>query len=178
MPDPDDAALVAAARSGSDTAFARIVDRYQSPVRGFLRRLCGNDADADEIAQDAFLEAWTRLRTLRDGAKLKSWLFAIAWSKSKSRARSMARTRTRETAWLSMQDTETIPGGERAMAMQQALAQLPEDQRAAVALCLAGGWSHSEAAGVLDMPLGTVKSHVGRGRTRLMEILGVSDDRA
>jgi RNA polymerase sigma-70 factor (ECF subfamily) len=176
MTEPDDAALVAAARSGSDAAFARIVDRYQSPVRGFVRRVCGNDADADEIAQDAFLDAWTRLRTLRDGAKLKSWLFAIAWRRSKSRARTMARTRTRETAWQAMQETEDRPGGEMALAMQQALAQLPDDQRAAVALCLAGGWSHGDAAGVLDLPLGTVKSHVSRGRARLMTILGVDED--
>lgn len=175
MPDPDDAALVAAARSGSDTAFARIVDRYQSPVRGFLRRLCGNDADADEIAQDAFLEAWTRLRTLRDGAKLKSWLFAIAWRKAKARARSMSRSRTRETAWQALQPVSDEPQREMALAMQQALGQLPEEQRAAVALCLAGGWSHSDAASVLDLPLGTVKSHVSRGRTRLIAILGVDD---
>ena len=59
--------------------------------------------------------------------------------------------------------------------MQQALGQLPPEQRAAVALCLAGGWSHSDAANVLDLQLGTVKSHVSRGRTRLMAILGVDD---
>jgi RNA polymerase sigma factor (sigma-70 family) len=175
MQAPDDAALVAAARSGSDQAFARIVDRYQSPVRGFLRRVSGNDADADEIAQDAFVDAWTHLRSLRDGAKLKSWLFAIAWRKAKTRARSMARTRTRETAWQALQPASDEPQHEMALAMQQALGHLPPEQRAAVALCLAGGWSHSDAANVLDLPLGTVKSHVSRGRTRLMAILGVDD---
>lgn len=176
MQAPDDAALVAAARSGSDEAFARIVDRYQSPVRGFLRRVSGNDADADEIAQDAFVDAWTHLGGLRDGAKLKSWLFAIAWRKAKARARSMSHTRTRETAWQALQPVSEAPQRELALAMQQALAELPEEQRAAVALCLAGGWSHSDAANVLDLPLGTVKSHVTRGRTRLMAILGVDDE--
>ncbi|GLK53380.1 RNA polymerase sigma factor [Maricaulis virginensis] len=175
MQTPDDGALVAAARSGSDQAFARIVDRYQSPVRGFLRRVSGNDADADEIAQDAFVDAWTHLRSLRDGTKLKSWLFAIAWRKAKARARSMSRSRTRETAWQALQPVSDEPQREMALAMQQALGQLPEEQRAAVALCLAGGWSHSDAASVLDLPLGTVKSHVSRGRTRLIAILGVVD---
>ena len=176
MQAPDDAALVAAARSGSDEAFARIVDRYQSPVRGFLRRVSGNDADADEMAQDAFVDAWTHLGSLRDGAKLKSWLFAIAWRKAKASARSMSRTRTRETAWQALQPVSEAPQRELALAMQQALAELPEEQRAVVALCLAGGWSHSDAANVLDLPLGTVKSHVTRGRTRLMAILGVDDE--
>jgi len=54
---------------------------------------------------------------------------------------------------------------------------LPDDQRAAVALCLGAGWSHGDAAGILEMPLGTVKSHVTRGRARLEQILGVRDER-
>lgn len=62
-----------------------------------------------------------------------------------------------------------------ALAVRQALAQLPVDQRAALALCLAGGWSHGDAAAILDMPLGTVKSHVGRGRVRLMDLLDAGD---
>ena len=78
-PHADDAALVAAARSGSDAAFARIVDRYQAPVRSFLRRICIDEADADDLAQEVFLSAWTRLRLLQDAGRLKSWLFGIAW---------------------------------------------------------------------------------------------------
>lgn len=171
---PTDAALVAAARSGSDAAFARIVDRYQSPVRSFLRRICVYESDADDIAQEVFLTAWTRLRLLDDGRKLKSWLFGIAWRQSNMTARSMARRRNRDQAWHDVQDQADSADRDMHLAMQQALTQLPEDQRAAVALCLAGGWTHADAANVLEMPLGTVKSHVSRGRTRLMEILGVS----
>ena len=171
---PTDAALVAAARSGSDAAFARIVDRYQSPVRSFLRRVCVYESDADDIAQEVFLTAWTRLRLLDDGRKLKSWLFGIAWRQSRMTARSMARSRDRDQAWHGLQDQTETPDREMHLAMQQALAQLPEAQRAAVALCLAGGWTHQDASDVLEMPLGTVKSHVSRGRARLMEILGVS----
>lgn len=81
MPRHDDVALVAAARGGSDAAFARIVDRYQGPLRSFLVRVSGSRADADEIAQEAFLTAWTRLRGLREADRLKSWLFSIAWRK-------------------------------------------------------------------------------------------------
>ena len=160
---PTDAALVAAARSGSDRAFARLVDRHQQAVRSFLRRVCGHEADADDLAQETFLAAWT-------------WLFSIAWRKAKGLARSASRSRIRDTAWSEMQDKTAIPQTEANIALAQAMAQLNGDQRAAVALCLAGGWSHGDAASVLDLPLGTVKSHVSRGRARLVEILGVDDD--
>jgi RNA polymerase sigma factor (sigma-70 family) len=174
-PHADDAALVAAARSGSDAAFARIVDRYQGPVRSFLRRICINEADADDLAQEVFLSAWTRLRLLQDAARLKSWLFGIAWRQSKMRDRSMARTRPRDQAGQELQDDRTDSAQEMNLALQQALAELTPEQRAGVALCLAGGWSHAEAAEVLDMPLGTLKSHVSRGRARLVAVLGVGE---
>lgn len=174
-PHAEDAALVAAARSGSDAAFARIVDRYQAPVRSFLRRICINEADADDLAQEVFLSAWTRLRLLQDAGRLKSWLFGIAWRQSKMRARSMARSRQRDQAWHELQDDRTDSAQEMNLAMQQALAELTPEQRAGVALCLAGGWSHAEAAEVLDMPLGTLKSHVTRGRARLVAVLGVGE---
>ncbi len=173
---PTDAALVAAARSGSDRAFARLVDRHQQAVRSFLRRVCGHEADADDLAQETFLAAWTSLRTLKTAAYLKTWLFSIAWRKAKGLARSASRSRIRDTAWSEMQDKTAIPQTEANIALAQAMAQLNGDQRAAVALCLAGGWSHGDAASVLDLPLGTVKSHVSRGRARLVEILGVDDD--
>jgi RNA polymerase sigma-70 factor (ECF subfamily) len=62
------------------------------------------------------------------------------------------------------------------MALESAMAGLPPEQRACVALCLAADFSHAEAAEALDMPLGTVKSHVSRGRARLLQVLGVCDD--
>lgn len=173
MKQGSDAVLVKAAKSGSDAAFARLVDRYQQPVRSFLYRVCANQADADDIAQETFLAAWTAMATLGSASKLKSWLFGIAWRKAKGQARSAARAKVRETSWMSERETQDDPTTEMKIAMEQALAQLPPDQRAAVALCLAGDWTHGDAAKVLDMPLGTVKSHVTRGRARLTEILGV-----
>lgn len=172
-----DAALVAAARSGSDAAFCRLIDRYQQPVRRFLRRVCVSEADADDIAQDVFLSAWQKLRTLRNAATFKSWLFGMAWNKAKSAARSAVRSRERDTGWQAEREDSASPAIEMNIALQQALSQLPSDQRAAVALCLGGGWTHADAAAILDMPLGTVKSHVTRGRARLESLLGVGDER-
>lgn len=171
-----DAVLVAAARAGSDAAFSRLVDRHGPAVRGFARRISPAPDDADDIAQEAFLSAWTRLRGLKEADRFKAWLMAIAWRKARERARSMGRSRTRETAWQGEQETSADPASDLAIAARRALSQLPVEQRAAVALCLAGGWSHGEAAGILNLPLGTVKSHVSRGRVRLQQVLGERDD--
>jgi RNA polymerase sigma-70 factor (ECF subfamily) len=174
---PSDADLAAAARAGSAHAFGRLVDRHQAAVRAFLRRLCGNAGEADDLAQETFLTAWTRLATLRPDASVRAWLCGIAWRKHLSWRRSWARGARRDREWL-----ETRLGGETPTAADRAvvlkvMAELPVDQRAAVALCVAGDFSHAEAAEALGCPLGTVKSHVARGRARLVQALGVDDDR-
>jgi RNA polymerase sigma factor (sigma-70 family) len=165
-----EADLVAAARRGSEAAFARLVDRHQRPVRAFLRRACGgDDALADDLAQETFLAAWTGLPSWRGEAGFRTWLCAIAWRKCASAVRRQRRGRARDAAWLEtteLQRGEEVTADAR-LAVEQALAQLPLEQRAAVALCLAGDFSHAEAAVVLGSPLGTVKSHVARGKARL-----------
>ena len=78
-----DAALVAAARAGSDNAFARLVDRHQQAVRSFLRRVSGHEADADDLAQETFLAAWSSLRTLDRPERVRSYsinIYAGGWS--------------------------------------------------------------------------------------------------
>lgn len=173
-----DAALVAAARAGSDAAFTRLVERHQAPVRAFLRRTLGGSFDAaDDLAQDVFVTAWSSLGRLKDPAGVRSWLFGIAWRKAQDRMRSGLRSQARDRSWLD----ETAPSGgiseEDRLALADAMAGLPADQRACVALCLADGWSHSETAEALGLPLGTVKSHVTRGRARLLAVLtGGADD--
>jgi len=166
------------ARAGSDQAFARLVDAHGQSVRNFLQRICPNTDEADDLAQDTFLAAWTMLRGLRDPTRFHSWIMGIAWRKAKGRTRSMARTRARETAWQI--DGETGPAQidpDKSLALRQAMAELNPEPRAVVALCLGAGMSHSEAAKALSLPLGTVKSHVTRSRARLAAILGVNDER-
>ncbi|WP_420477729.1 RNA polymerase sigma factor [Brevundimonas sp. FT23028] len=172
-----DVELVRLARAGSDRAFSRLVERHQAAVRGFVRRFLGSGwAEADDVAQDAFVAAWASLRTLRDPAGVRPWLCGIAWRKAQDRIRGARRGAARDAGWL---ETVSLPAGvatEEKMALQDAMADLPADVRACVALCLGDGWSHSEAAEALGLPLGTVKSHVARGRTRLLKALGGSDD--
>ncbi len=170
----DDGALIAGIRDGSDRAFNVLIDRHQQAVRGFLQRLLGNAADADDIAQETFLAAWTNARSFRGQATVRTWLCGIAWRKAKGAQRSWMRSRTRDTAHAaeaSPVEVEDAPMEDR-LAVRQALMTLPLEQRAAVTLCLVCGFSHSEAADIIGAPLGTVKSHVSRGRARLLEALG------
>jgi RNA polymerase sigma factor (sigma-70 family) len=170
----DDVALVAAVRDGSELAFNTLVDRHQQAVRTFLWRLLGNEIDADDLAQETFLAAWTQARSFRGGASVRSWLCGIAWRKAKGAQRSWFRTRSRDTAHHAQQSSEARGGAvtmEDRLAVKQALFALPMEQRAAVTLCLVCGFSHSEAAEILAAPLGTVKSHVLRGRERLLKAI-------
>jgi RNA polymerase sigma factor (sigma-70 family) len=167
-----DAPLVRAARGGSQAAFGRLVERHQQGLRGFLRRSCG--ADADDVAQDALVTAWSTLGRLRDENGFRSWLYGIAWRKAQTRRRSAARSARRDGEWLADgegEGTSALDPADR-MALEAAMADLPADQRAAVALCLAEGWTHGEAAEALGLPLGTIKSHVARGRDKLLAALG------
>jgi RNA polymerase sigma-70 factor (ECF subfamily) len=166
----DDVALVTAVRDGSELAFNQLVDRHQQAVRTFLRKLLGNEADADDMAQETFLAAWTHARSFRGEASVRAWLCGIAWRKAKGAQRSWARQRSRDTAHHEqLSPASSSAAAEDRLAIKRALAALPLEQRAAVTLCLVCGFSHSEAAGILGAALGTVKSHVLRGRERLMK---------
>ncbi|HYE46993.1 MAG TPA: RNA polymerase sigma factor [Caulobacter sp.] len=167
-----DAALVRAAREGSQAAFARLVALHGPALRGFLRRAHGW-TEADDIAQETFVAAWSGLDRLRDDAGFRPWLFGIAWRKAQTAGRSAVRAARRDGDWVAEPAAEAM-GAEDRMALEAALAELPPDQRAAVTLCLGEGWTHAEAAQALRLPLGTVKSHVTRGRDRLLARLGES----
>jgi RNA polymerase sigma-70 factor (ECF subfamily) len=163
-----DAALLSAICDGSERAFGQLIDRHQHGLRAFLRRLASM-ADADDIAQETFLAAWTHADTYRGGASVRSWLFAIAWRKAKDSHRRRFRQRQRDARYHEAQSAADSGGltADDRISVLQALASLPLEQRAALTLCLANDFTHSEAADALRMPLGTVKSHVLRGRERL-----------
>jgi RNA polymerase sigma-70 factor (ECF subfamily) len=171
-----DEALVVAAQGGSAEAFSRLVERHQQALRAFLRRSCGDWAQADDLAQETFLAAWTQIGRLKTGASVRAWLCGIGHHKHLTAIRSAGRERARVALYEEDRDVTTDAPAEDKIALEKAMAGLPAEQRACVALCLAADFSHAEAAEALDMPLGTVKSHVARGRARLLQALGVCDD--
>ncbi|THD54160.1 RNA polymerase sigma factor [Phenylobacterium sp.] len=171
-----DEALVAAAQGGSAEAFSRLVERHQQAVRAFLRRACGDWSAADDLAQETFLAAWSRIGRLKAGASVRAWLCGIGYNKHLTAVRSASRERARGQAYEDDREVTLDAPAEDKIALEKAMAELPAEQRACVALCLAADFSHAEAAEALDMPLGTVKSHISRGRARLLLALGVCDD--
>jgi RNA polymerase sigma-70 factor (ECF subfamily) len=169
---PTDEDLVDRARAGSAADFGAIVARHQAAVRSFLRRLAASEADADDLAQETFVAAWSQLGRYRGEAGLRTWLCGIAWKKALGEARSSGRRRVRETASAEGDVGDLTDPGLR-LDLGRAMQVLSLDQRAAVALCLGAGFSHTEAATALGQPLGTIKSHLDRGRVKLMAYLGV-----
>jgi RNA polymerase sigma factor (sigma-70 family) len=162
------------ARAGSAEAFSKLVQMHQAGVRGFLRRLSGQRGDADDIAQEVFMFAWQNLQRFQTGKSFRAWLCAIAYRKFLSDSRSRRRQSARDAVALSQDSCDAIDPALR-MDLLLAVHALSAEERAALVLCMAQGFSHEEAADALGKPLGTVKSHVARGRQKMLEILEAYD---
>lgn len=176
----EEARLVELARRGDMRAFGQLVDAHQSAVRAFLRRLVGSYADADDIAQEAFARTWEVLDRYDGSSRLRTFICGVAFQYWRRARRAQSRRQAREDAYAELADTETEPPARTAarLALRRAMDDLPEDQRAVLALCLGQEFTHAEAAEALGLPLGTVKSHVTRGRARLQAALGVAAETA
>jgi len=173
----EEARLIGLSRNGDMRAFGQLVDAHQAPVRAFLRRLVGVDADADDLAQEAFARTWEVLDRFDGSSSLRTFICGVAFQYWRRARRSQSRRQAREDAYAELADTATEAPTRTAarLALRRAMDDLPEDQRAALALCLGQDFTHAEAADVLGLPLGTVKSHVTRGRARLQAALGVTE---
>jgi len=168
------AGWLAGARQGDRHAFARLVRAHQSRVRLQLRRLTRGDAAlADDLAQETFVQAWLHLHEFRGDARLATWLHRIALT----RFLQHVRRPQLPVEWI---ETDEEPGAAHdpraveglARDVERALEALSEIQRLAVVHCFHLDLTHAEAAQVLGVPLGTLKSHLDRARTRLRELLG------
>lgn len=166
----NDTILVEEARRGSLRAFEALVRRHQPVVRGFLRRLTGDLSLADDLAQDVFVAAWRKLGSYEGRGAFRSWLCRIAYTHFLEDRRAST-ARARHLAAIEPGRSVARSSADNALDLDRAMAALTGVQRAAIALCYGEGLSHTEAAEVLGLPLGTVKSHVARGRERLMAAL-------
>ena len=168
-----DADLIARVLSNDDQhAFGELVRRHQSSVRGLLRQLTRTDiALADDLAQEAFLRAYKKLATFRGEARFSTWLYRIAYNCFREDARKRKELVGVDDEQLQAeQDPQTVDAGLRHDLMH-ALSLLPLHERTAVVLCCQNGLSHDEASRVLEIPLGTVKTNVLRGREKLKRTL-------
>jgi RNA polymerase sigma factor (sigma-70 family) len=157
---------------GDQHAFGELVRRHQSPVRGLLRQLTRSDLElADDLAQETFIRAYKHIRSFRGEAKFSTWLYRIAYNLFREEARKRKELVGIDEAQLQAKaDPQSVDPGLRHDLMS-ALANLPLHERTAVVLCCHNGLSHDEASRVLDIPLGTVKTNVLRGREKLRKML-------
>jgi RNA polymerase sigma-70 factor (ECF subfamily) len=174
--DPSDEALLAAHLRGDPRAFGTLVARHERRIYGLCLRVLGNREDAEDATQEAFLAALRKAASFRRAAAFSTWLYRIAVNAATDQAR--RRGRARLTA-LGLEDAGLpTPGDDlgeavaSAVAVQTALTQVPEEFRIAVVLCDLYRVPYADAAQILEVPVGTVKSRVYRGRLALAERLG------
>jgi RNA polymerase sigma-70 factor (ECF subfamily) len=172
-----EAAVVALAIGGDPAAFSELVRRRQSWLRNLLRRLSRDPALADDLAQQALLQAWRALGNLKSVSAFGGWLRQLAVNVWLNHLRT---TPTHEPIEAADDDASepSIPHtiGE-ALDLDRALARLSRDERLCIVLAYHEGMSHGEISAATGVPLGTVKSHIKRGTERLRATLQAYDER-
>ena len=180
----DDRDLVGRARLGDREAFTQLIVQYQVPLYNMALRMVGKPDDAADIAQEAFLRAWEKIRTLRE-APFKAWLFQIAANLCYDHFR-----RGRRYGVMPDEDhtgnqpsnvvglgiatpdpQERAEANERTRLVRESIQALDHDMRIAIILRDVNGMAYDEIAGVLGVPLGTVKSRIARARAQVQERL-------
>jgi RNA polymerase sigma-70 factor (ECF subfamily) len=161
-----DVELAGLAATGQRAAFGELVRRHGSAVRGLVRRMGADAAMADDIAQDACLAAFERIAEFRGEGTFQAWLKRIA---GRLYLRRIKRALPLELAADVPEPAPDAgaPSADVRLDLDGALSELAPAERVCISLCYGAGFSHAEAAEVLNTPLGTVKSHVKRGLDKL-----------
>jgi RNA polymerase sigma-70 factor (ECF subfamily) len=178
---PHLAELLQRAARGDRAAFAELYDATAARVHGLAVRVVRDPAQAEEVTQEAFLEIW-RTASRYDAARgsAVSWLLTIAHRKAVDRVRSAEAASRRESTYhLQNQTVDVDSTAEAATAslearrVRTALGALTEIQREAIELAYFGGYTHTEVATLLDLPVGTAKTRIRDGLIRLRDTIGV-----
>ncbi|MEX2465393.1 MAG: sigma-70 family RNA polymerase sigma factor [Gemmatimonadota bacterium] len=172
---PTDRELVRRAREGDAPAFGLLVKRYQRPAYAVALSVVGKHEDAEDAAQEAFLVALERLEECRNPDRFGGWLLTIVRNRSKNLIRRESLRETDEVPPGARSNTRTpdrvTEDAELRRLLEEAMQDLPEVQREIVMLHDLEGWKHREIAERLDLPPGTVRSHLHFARKALREAL-------
>ncbi|HET7787908.1 MAG TPA: sigma-70 family RNA polymerase sigma factor [Myxococcales bacterium] len=191
---PGDSELVARSQQGDGAAFAMLVERHRRQLYRLALRMTGSEADAQEVLQEAFLNAYQKLPLFRGEAQFSSWLYRIAANSALMRLRRKRRAPdalaeqplelagprfsaegylepTSNSDWSQRAD-EKMMSGELGSAINQAVEQLPEDYRTVFLLKDVDGLSNEDIANALELTVPAVKSRLHRARLALREKLG------
>ena len=174
--------LVAGVATGDQQAFAELYDRTAPRVLGLITRILIDHAQSEEVAQEVFLEMWktaARFDTAR--GKAMTWILTMAHRRAVDRVRAAQAGRDRDDR-IGRRDTETdydqvsetVEIRIESERVKRAMTQLTHLQREAIALAYYGGFTHSEVAEILSVPLGTVKTRLRDGMIRLRDEMGVA----
>ncbi len=152
--------------------------QHLGAMRAFAMSLTGNSALADDIVQDTIVKAWTKIDSFEEGTNLRAWLFTILrntfYSHYRRAVREVSDTDGEHASRLAQKPDHD--GRLQMRDFNRAFRNLPAEQREALTLIGAGGFSYEEVADVCGVAVGTIKSRVNRGRIRLSELLDISDE--
>lgn len=177
----EDGDLVEQVRAGDAAAFGELVERHQGAVYRAALAALGNPADAEEIAQDAFVLAFRRIDQFRGQSSVRTWMVTIAWRLALTRRRRLwwrvARNSSPETEIADMRTQTPSPSAQLESAQFAAMVQreirgLPSKLREALLLTAAGDLTQDEIAAALNIPGSTFRGRVRDARLRLKEKLG------
>ena len=186
-PDPD-AALMLRVQRGDEAAFTALVDKYKQPVMNLAYRLLRDATEAEDLAQNVFIQAYKSAARYTASAKFSTWLFTITRNLCLNEIRRRSRhpadsidapvlTDSDDAPARQFEDvkaqppTQSLLQGELEQKIEQALAELPEIQRTAILLCRRDELSYEEIAVILDCSLSATKSLIHRGRETLKQKL-------
>ncbi len=173
-----DVELLHAVARGDEAALARLYDQYRVILFGLLVRILGSREEAEDVLQDVFIQVWRRARDFDEKrGKPFTWLVTLTRSRAIDRLRQLGArqrlagaTANDEADQVSDALSDAIQSGQREI-VQRALAELPEEQKQALVLAYYDGLTQSEIASQLGTPLGTVKTRMRSGLTKLRGLL-------
>ncbi len=174
--------MISLAQSGNAEAFAALYDRHSRSAYSLAYRMMGERQSAEDLVQDAFLKVWRSSGSYRaDRASVRTWMLSVVHNRGVDQLRSTAsRRRTQDRVEASAPKSqpseafaETWRNSQRDQ-VREALKTLPDEQLKILELAYFSGYTHVEIAGLLDLPLGTVK---GRMRLGLKKVKGFFDSR-
>ncbi|MFC5176428.1 ECF RNA polymerase sigma factor SigK [Nocardioides taihuensis] len=180
-PAPDLAGLLKRSALGDQEAFAQLYDATTARVFGLALRVVRDPAQAEEVAQEAFLEVWrTASRFDPDRGSAVSWILTIAHRRAVDRVRSAEAASRRDVSYHQQNQqvahdatAEAVQASFEARRVRGALETLTSVQREALQLAYFGGYTHTEVASMLDLPVGTAKTRIRDGLIRLRDAMGV-----
>jgi len=178
----DDGALARRTASGDRAAAAELIHRYQAMVRGFLRKICFDRDAAEDLSQETFVRAIKYAARFDPKYPMRTWLLTIARRLSINHGRKAKRRRGEPGVELARLEDASAPSPTQAIEVQEgrdrsktlvdaAIKRLSDPQRLAIVMHYQQGMPLDEISQVMDMPVGTIKSHLHRGRKKMREIL-------